>query len=186
MIWAHTTGFPKCGNHALVKALQLIGIPVPGGIGAEVRHIPWVEEAAYRDAPRLIVTRDPRPAIVSWLRMKEQPVTPGTVITRLRQWSPDVPGESLPEGLAHYEGWLTDPSTLVVRYEALIASDAEMRRIAAWLGVPYHAGAFDQLPGGTRTWNAVHSDHRPVWTPDVEDAWQALGGADVLKRWGYA
>lgn len=176
MIRVHANGFPKHGNHALVKALQLLGVP------CRVQHIPWSEEMAYRDAPRVFVVRDPRDAVVSMLRMKGQPVTPGTVLTRLRQWGDEEAG-TLAEAMAAFEGWLDDPATLVVRLGALRASDAEMRRIAAWLGVPYLAGAWEALPGLTMTWNDTASDHRPVWTPEVEAGWREIGGPALLARW---
>lgn len=175
----HANGFPKHGNHALVKALQLLGCP------CLVQHVPWREEMAYRDAPRVFVTRDPRDAVVSMLRMKKLSVTPGMVLTRLRQYKDDESG-TLAEVMAEMEGWLTDPATLVVRFEDLKRSDAEMRRIAAWLKVPYLEGAWEQLPGLTMTWNAEPSDHRPFWTPEVEAGWQAIGGPALLARWGYA
>lgn len=176
MTRVHLTGFPKHGNHALAKAVQLLGVP------CQVIHIPWSEEMAYRDAPRLMIVRDLRDALVSWLRMKQLPVTPGMVMARLRQWADDESG-TMVEQLAKYEGWLDDPTTLKVSYERLIASDAEMWRISAWLGVRHDNDAWDALPGGTRTWNKDHSDHRPVWTPEVEHVWQEIGGPAALERW---
>ena len=89
---------------------------------------------------------------------------------------------SLIDELAEYEGWLAG---FVVRYEDLIASDAEMRRIAEHLNIPYIDGAFEALPGMTRTWFADHSDYRTIWTPDVESVWILNGGPDLLARWGY-
>ena len=179
MTRVHANGFPKSGNHALVKALQLLGLP------CMVQHVPWSEEMAYRDAPRVFVVRDPRDVVVSMLRMKGQPVTPGMFLTRVRQWGDEGAG-SLVEALAAFEGWLHDPTTERVSFEALRRSDAELRRLAAALGVPYLAGAWEALPGLTRTWNATPSDHRAIWTPEVEDGWQAAGGPALLARWGYA
>jgi len=174
----HANGFPKMGNHALVKALQLLGCP------CIVQHVPWREEMGYRDAPRLFIVRDPRDAVVSMLRMKKLPVTPGMVMTRLRQYRDDESG-TLVEVMAEMEGWLTDPTTLVVHFEDLKKSDAEMRRIAAWLGIPYLEGAWEELPGLTMTYNTVPSDHKTVWTADVEAIWQDIGGPALLARWGY-
>lgn len=123
-----TTGFAKAGNHALVKAVQLLGQP------CEVTHVAYVGPIGQH----VFIKRDPRNIVCSWLRFNGRPVTPGMFITALRLFQ----HASLVEELAAYEGWLTDPQTLVVSYEALIASDAEMRRIAAYLDVPYLDDAF--------------------------------------------
>lgn len=176
MTRVHLTGFPKHGNHALAKAVQLLGVP------CQVTHIPWSEEMGYRDAPRLMIVRDLRDGLVSWLRMKKLPLTPGMVMARLRQWADDESG-TLVEQLAHYEGWLTDPATFRVSYERLNVTATEMQRIAEHLDVSYPRDAWGSLWGGTRTWNAVHSDHRPLWTPEVEAVWQEIGGPAALERW---
>ena len=167
-----TSGFPKSGNHALVKATQLLGIP------CQVEHIKFCEAVADK---HVFIKRDPRNIICSWLRFNGNPVTAGMFITAFR----DFQGRPLVDEMADFEGWLTDSNTLVVSYEALILSDAEVRRIAAYIGVPYIDGAFAALPGMTRTWFPEHSDYRTVWTPEVEAVWNAEGGPELLKRWGY-
>lgn len=164
-----TNGFPKSGNHALVKALQLLGQP------CQVNHIKF---GGVVEGPHIFIKRDPRNVICSWLRFNGQPVTPGMFITAFRKFQE----RSLVEEMSEYEGWLTG---FAVRYEDLIASDAEMRRIAEYLDVPYIEGAFEALPGMTRTWFADHSDYSAIWTPEVEAAWTAEGGNELLARWGY-
>lgn len=166
-----TTGFAKSGNHALVKAVQLLGQP------CSVDHI----EYAGPIGQHVFIKRDPRNVVCSWLRFNGQPVTPGMFITAFRLFQTGA----LVDELAAYEGWLSDPGTLVVSYEDLTASDAEMRRIAAYLGVPYIEGAFADLEGLTATWFAQHSDYRTIWTPEVEAVWVAEGGPALLARWGY-
>lgn len=167
-----TNGFPKSGNHALVKALQLIGTP------CQVNHIPFGESA---DGPHIFIKRDPRNVVCSWLRFTGKPVTPGMFITAFRLFQ----DRSLIEELADYEGWLTAKNTLVVCYEKLVESDAELRAVAAHLSVPYVEGAFENLPGMTRTWYSEHSDYRAIWTPEVEAVWSSEGGTALLARWGY-
>lgn len=166
-----TNGFPKCGNHALVKAVQLLGQP------CSVEHTPFTAPIGQH----ILIKRDPRNVVCSWLRFNRQPVTSGMFLTSFRLFQ----GGTLVDEMAEYEGWLADPETLVVKYEDLIASDAEMRRIAAYLGVPYLDGAFEELPGMTRTWYADHSDYSLVWTPEVEAVWVAEGGPELMARWGY-
>lgn len=164
-------GFPKSGNHALVKAIQLLGQP------CGVNHIPFGEV----EGKHIFIKRDPRNVICSWLRFNGQPVTPGTFITAFRRFQ----FASLVEEMAEYEGWLTDENTLVVSYEDLIADDFCLREVAGFMGVPYLDGAFDHLPGMTRTWYPEHSDYRTLWTPEVDAVWVAEGGQELLARWGY-
>lgn len=180
-------GFPKAGNHALWKAIELLG--VPGG----VNHIPYIAEFAVTRgvlamrarAKHVFIIRDPRNAIVSWLRWNRDAVTPGKFITTFRRFQE----RSLVEDLAAYEGWLSDPWTYVVRFEELIRDDGSMRALAAYLGVPYLYGAWEELEqrygGQTKTWNAIHSDYRHVWTAAVEAVWSAEGGTELLARFGY-
>ena len=167
-----TNGFPKSGNHALVKAVQLLGVP------CEVTHIPFGGRVG---AKHVFIKRDPRNVLCSWLRFNGHPVTPGMFITYFRRFHT----LALVDEMAEFDGWLDDENTLVVAYEDLISSGVEMERIAAYLGVPYIAGAFEALPGMTRTWFAEHSDYRAIWTPEVEAAWVAEGGAELITRWGY-
>lgn len=172
-----TNGFPKSGNHALAKAVQLLGQP------CQINHIDC-DHYAEICGDHIFIKRDPRNVVCSWLRFNGQPVTPGMFITSFRKFQ----DRSLVEEMSKYEGWIDmDPilSTLVVRYEDLISSDVEMRRIANWLNIPYIDGAFAALPGLTRTWFAEHSDYHAIWTPEVESVWAAEGGAELLARWGY-
>ena len=167
-----TNGFPKSGNHALVKAVQLLGQP------CHVNHIAFGEAM---EGQHIFIKRDPRNILCSWLRFNGQPVAPGMLITAFRNFQ----GRPLVAEMAEYEGFLNDASTHVVRYEDLIADDSCLRGVAAFLQVPYLEGAFENLPGLTRTWFADHSDYRAIWTPEVEAVWNAEGGPELLARWGY-
>lgn len=170
-----TNGFSKAGNHALVKACQLLGQP------CKVDHIPYDPVTDAETAGRHIyIKRDPRNIVCSWLRFTNNPVTPGTFIAAFRKFAE----KSLIEEMATHEGWLKSTAH-VVRFEDLIASDATMRDIANHLGIPYIAGAFEALPGMTRTWHADHSDYTQIWTPEVDIVWLTEGGPALLARWGY-
>lgn len=171
-----TTGFPKSGNHALVKAVQLLGHP------CQVDHVPHSPYVAAWPGPRIVIKRDPRNVLLSWVRHQGQPVTRGMAIAYMRDFEA---GQTLAQAMQPFEGWLTDPGALLVRYEDLVATDAEMRRIARHLGTAYIDDAWRWLPGMTRTWNSQRSDWRAVWTPQVDAAWQEIGGPALLDRWGY-
>lgn len=165
---AFLNGPPKMGNHALWKACELLGIVTNG-----VNH---VEHPADIERPHIFIRRDPRNALVSWVRFEGMPVTQGTLITAMASYLPQ---------LARYEGWLTDPDTLVVTFERLVSDDQQMREIAAHCGVPYLDDAWPNLPNHTKTWTGRLSDYREHWTPAVDDAWVAAGGPALLERWGY-
>lgn len=167
-------GFPKSGNHALVKACELLGQP------ATVNHI--VYQPLPNEARHVFIRRDPRNVLVSQLRHMRDQVTPGKFLSRFRSLSGSL---SLSDEMAHFEGWLHDAQTHVVRYEYLTSDERAMRGIAEFLGVPYIDGAFAELPGHTATWNEVRSDYREVWTPEVQEIWAAEGGNELLARWGY-
>jgi len=173
-----TTGFPKHGNHPLVKACELLGVP------AQVEHRPFAEGLPEGTTHHIFIKRNPKNAAVAMLRMRGLEELPGYFLTYFRRTGEGA--EGLVAEMEKFEGWLTHPGTLVVRYEDLIASDAEMRRIAQYLGVPYLDGAFEHLPGLTVTWTGPnHSDYRSLWTPEVQSAWTAEGGDELMARWGY-
>lgn len=165
-------GFPKSGNHALAKALELLGIP------AEVNHEPFPSERP-NGAQHILIKRDPRDIVVSWLRFNRQPVTPGTFIAAFRKFQQ----RSLVEEMMQFEGWLE--RAFVVPYESLIRAPALMQAMAKQLGTYYIDGAWENLPNHTSTWNAVRSDYREVWTSQVRETWSAEGGNELLMRWGY-
>jgi hypothetical protein len=170
------------GNHALWKACELLGIASNGvnhiehPAATEGPHIFATRDPAAIEGPHLFIKRDPRNALVSWVRFEGLPVTQGTLITAMASYLPQLP---------LYEGWLTDPDTLVVTFERLVADDQQMREIAAFAGVPYLDDAWPNLPNHTKTWTGRLSDYREHWTPAVDAAWVAAGGPALLERWGY-
>lgn len=167
-------GFPKHGNHPLAKGCQLLGVP------CQVNHIPFGR--MVEGNKHVFIKRDPRNALIAWLRMNGLPQTSGMFITAFRKFQT----ASLCEEMMEYEGWLTDCDTLVISYEDLIASDATLRRVSDYIGTPYIEGAFEHLPGLTRTWTGPnHSDYRTLWSPEIETVWIAEGGPELLMKWGY-
>ena len=173
MMSVFTNGFPKSGNHALVKACELLGVP------CKVNHRGTQEGLPEGTTHHLLIVRDPRDVVISMLRFNRQPVTPGMFIARLRCFE----FAHLVEEMALFEPWLK--TAFVVRYEDLIRDSTEMERIAAHLGTPYFEGTWEELPGLTYTWNDVHSDYRKIWNPHLEETWAKDGGKELLARWGY-
>lgn len=167
-------GFPKAGTHALKKACELLGRPALSG------H--WRPSAFPRpDGDVLFIIRDPRDLPLSYLRFMRRTVSEGTYLSLLRHH--EGVDEAMIPALRDFGGWMATVPTF--RYEALIADDREMRRLADTIGEPYLDGAWELLPGLTATWNPVHSDHRTIWTPRIADVWDSLGGNALLEEWGY-
>lgn len=169
-------GFPKSGSHLLVRACELLGVP------ASVRHIPFSEGVPEDTTHHIFIKRNPRDLPISLLRWKNLPVTVGMYLTKYRLFM----SYPLRTEMLEYADWLTDANTFVVSFEALLRDDAELRRIAEYLGVPYIDGAFEDLPGFTVTWiDGNHADHRSIWCDQIEQAWQLEGGAEIQATFGY-
>lgn len=195
-------GPPKMGNHALWKACELLGIPT-NGINHLESKVPREPVLKQRDmlfrvlqwdaigketAPRGIsapdsvllpcffIKRDPRNALVSWIRYERMPVTQGTIISTMH---------SFLSMLEKFEGWLTAADTLVVSFERLVKDDSQMREMAAFAGVDYLEDAWPNLPNHTKTWTGRLSNYQEHWSPAVEKAWVQNRGSDLLTRWGY-
>lgn len=170
---------PKSGTHALIRAVELLGLP-----DVQLAH------AAYGQldptaGKHLYIIRDPRNNLISRTRASAYPLTQGSLMLKLRNFED---GLSYRDYAAGFFSWIDDPATHVVRFEALIGDGgATLRGIADFLGVPYLDDAYPHIIGPTVTWTGQLSDWRsePAWTPVVEEAFQAEGGAEVAARYGY-
>ncbi len=170
-----TSGPEKAGNHALVKAVELLGIP------CDVEHRRY-KEGLPVGAKHLFIKRDPRNMVLSMLRFRDQPVSAGMWIRWFRRYSDK---KSLIKYLADFESWLNHERTFVVTFEDLIKDDRAIKDIAKYLAVPYLEGSFELLPGVTKTWTGVLSDFHVIWTPEVEKVWNSEGGPELLRTWQY-
>jgi hypothetical protein len=164
---------PKHGTHALQKGVELLG-----QVAGDVHHIPFGESLPDGTTKHLYIHRDPRNAILSWMRWDGKEITDGTFMAAVRG------AKYLPQ-TRQYLGWLNDRDTYKVRYEDLIADDATLRGIAGFLGVPYLDSAHRSLPGLTRTWRSDHSDFTRIWSPVVARCWTDAGGDELVEQFGY-
>lgn len=173
-------GFPKSGNHAVYRAVELLGL-VPA-----VRHD--LDFLTDRGDYEVAVIRDPRNIAISWLRYRNQPITPETYRRTLLSFpgpNKKLKGKPLTTLLHDYRCLLDQP--IIVRYEELIAGSARFHRLAEELGCAYPDGGFDLLVAGpSMTYRPPpHADWRLVWTPEVDAAWALLGGPDLAAAFGY-
>jgi|GEM_PF-6045986 len=164
---------PKHGTHALQKAVELLGQHA-----GDVHHIGFGEPMPEGVSKHLYIYRDPRNAILSWMRWDGRSITDGSVMAAIR-------GKRYLQTTRQFVGWVNAPDVHKVRYEELIADDGAMRGIAKFLGVPYLESAFPNLPGLTRTWNLEHADFRKIWTPALAACWHEEGGDDLVQAFGY-
>ncbi|MBV8666732.1 MAG: sulfotransferase domain-containing protein [Burkholderiaceae bacterium] len=165
-----------------MKAVQLLGQPVP-----DVSHIPYGQTLPNGTTKHVFIKRDPRNTLISWMRYNWMSVTEGTIMAAIGIPTPDG---TLLQVADSYLGWLTDPSTYVVKFEDLISNEATLEGVATFLGVPYIAGSFANLPGYTTTWTGTgttpaYSDYTQVWTSNLASFWTANGGDTLVSAYGY-
>jgi hypothetical protein len=178
-------GFPKSGTHALVKGCQLLGL-LPANDQFEagrvmLGHFPHPGPFP-RGTQHLHIIRHPRNCLISMCRFKGMPVTTGFLLGHLQRYGEHGPMAALARG---FLPWLSVPTVHTLRYEDLMASDAALRGVAAFLDLPYLEDAFANLPGLTMTWTGSPSRWEDHWNADLDRAWVDSGMADVQARLGY-
>jgi len=169
-------GSPKSGTHALLKACELLGVNP-----YMVNHIPFGNTLPEGTDKHIVIFRDPRNVVISWLRFQRKDITEGTIIAA---------ATNTVKLQSQFVGWMNDPSTLILKFEDLIKNDAEIRKLANYLGVNYLDSAFPNLCGFTRTWTGSgrtpnYSDYTKYWTPAVEAFWASEEPAALLNTLGY-
>lgn len=178
-------GIPKHGTHALLKAVELLGVPVAWGEfpGATLEH--RIYDGVPVDGKHIFIIRNPKDAFISWMRHHSIALTEGMILSRLQNMQIDFEGTYF-NYCNCFTGWLNDDATLVVRLDELKSDGgATIDRIADYLDVPRQADAFANLPGHTVTWNPISSDHAKYWTDRIEQVWQATRCNELSKALGY-
>lgn len=178
-------GMPKTGTHALLKGMELLGIPASlagpqDGFGY-MDHIPY---SASPPAGKMVhIIRHPKNMLISWVRWVGNPVTEGMLIGAIQSYNTI----GIAATLDAYQGWLSDANVHTVKYEDLVASAQALTDIATFLGVSYLVDAFANLPGLTETWTGSPSDYttKAAWTANVDAAWTAAGIPARQAAFGY-
>lgn len=170
-------GIPKSGTHALLKAVELLGVTA-GQIVLD--HIPYNTQFLDNIDKHLYIIRHPRNVLISYCRWKHQPVTGGMLIGFMH----DFMGKTFTTYCQDFIPWLTDQNAFVVKYEDLMMNDAVIRSIADHLNIIYLEDAFPNLPGLTPTWTGNPSDWTTIWNPEIDAEWQ-LQCQSVQEEMGY-
>ncbi len=171
----YLNGIRKGGTHALMKAVELLGVPMADGYGSMDRQ-PY--DRADKGPGSVFIYRHPRNVLVSAVRKdKMEVVTQGFLIAAMHDLYPTWMG---------FLPFLSDPEILAVRLEDLIGDGGEtIRRIAKHIGKPYLQDAYDNLPGMTYSYNKVPSRWQDHWMPEVDAAWVKERGPEVQEAFGY-
>ncbi len=194
-----SNGAPKTGTHALVKAIELLGIPRDDSsfrtqrtgedlAEGEMREGLWtgLGHFYYRDRPKVDkivhIVRDPRNVMISWLRWVKTSVHTGLIAAAIRG---EYASGGLKQVMEEFFGYLDDPDVLTVQFEDLISDEATIRSIATYLGMPYIDGAFEGIWGGTKTFSDTLSEWEKDWSPILDDVWAEQDGPAIEKRLGY-
>jgi hypothetical protein len=174
MTGVYANGIPKSGTHALAKTIQLLGVP------CEVSH--YTHDKKPADDKVVVIFRDPKNILTSWVRFLGRQMTQGAFIEQLQIFC-DIGMRST---LDAYEPYLSDDSTLCVRYEELLTdAGVTVSNIANFLGVPVLDDCYTNIEGFTRTWNPTKSDWREHWTDNIDSAWVSHGCREAAERMGY-
>lgn len=168
----YATGIPKSGTRALLKSLQLLNAPVN-----DVEHNLYSKK---QEGKYICITRNPRNILISWLRMNDREISLQNIINVL--YYPMLGATFLKWHLS-LKQWKNDPNTMIVQYEDLIESPNTMIEIANYMDIPYVQGAWNNLPGGTFTYNEVPSRWQDYWNDEVQEAWEAGGGLTMEQIW---
>lgn len=173
-------GCPKSGNHALLKAIDLLGVP-----SGYVNHIEFGQTLPRGTTKHIFIKRDPRNIIISWLRYCNKVVTVQEfILTAQRDTVCSV------RKIANYAPWINTPHTYVVKFEDLVSNEDTMRLLAKYLQIQYIEGTFFNLAGNTPTWTGLknisnYSDYKKIWNDELEIFWKNNGGSELLAAYGY-
>ncbi len=196
-------GNPKAGTHALVKTVELLGIPWDHTGQCRLGHCilgHWstsnpppqvtaylvkkeLDETAKPDFKHIHIVRNPRNMLVSWVRFSTGECSPGRLISAFKNY---VLNKPIYDEFVAYVGWLDFPGVLTVRFEELTGDKGETaQKIADFLGVPVLPDTVERRLGGTVTWTGKLSHWPDYWSDEIEAAWVEARGPEIEEMFGY-
>ena len=164
-------GSPKTGTHLLLKAVRMLGGRC---VLAVHRHDVDIDSDEHQ---HIHITRCPRNALISYLRMQNIEPLRSNIIKEI----PRFIGEY--DSYLHY---LDDKNTLNIRFESLLNDANELDRIAVFLDKQLAVNHFDNLKGGTATYNETPSEYKEFWLDgEIAIKWSEFGGDLLESKLGY-
>ena len=167
----YCTGSSKTGTHLLLKAARLfyehLDVPMH-------THTPFLHKDENKKY--IHITRHPKNTLISWLRFNRTSVCEENLIKEM--------GKIITENKG-YVDWLSDESTLNVRFEKLLEDETELIRMSEFIGLPCIEDHHLKIWGGTRTFTGNLSDYNKYWTDITQLAWVNNGGVELEKKLGY-
>lgn len=178
-------GIPKSGTHALVKTVELLGIPwvQEGCAGPHCIHGHFPASDPPPEGRHILIVRQPRNILVSWCRFTRSTVTDGFLMAVMRKfWE----GGAFYDAVVDFAGHTQNPDVLTIRFEDLLGNSNTVVQIAGFIGVPVLPDTFENIPGLTQTYTGRLSNWRKHWNDRVEAAWVEHGGPEAERVFGYA
>lgn len=160
-------GSPKTGTHLLLKAAHQLGGRC---VLAVHRHDADIDSLNHR---HIHIIREPRNAFISYLRMNKLGEDYSEIAKHV---SPFI------KEYSSYIHYLSDPKTLNIRFERLLADKSEYDKIALFLSkevVDYN------IIGGTATYNKTPSCYKEIFDDKIKYAWEFFGGKELSINLGY-
>lgn len=162
----HCNGSPKTGTHLLVKSVRMFNCVI-----ASHNHNPELSPTKH-----IHIRRNPRNAIISYLRMDKTELTSKNIISKMKLFIDEY---------SQYVHLLSDKNILNVSFEDLLTDENELKRIADFIGFPLVDNHFKMLWGNTATFTGSLSNWRDYWCRDIIKAWSELGGVELENSLGY-
>jgi len=186
------TGIPKSGTHALLKAVEMMGVPVgEGKAHIDVETLPAEPGHVYHchippqelpgDCRTIVMLREPRNALVSYARFRYGVVTAGNLRLSLL----DFFDFSFPEWLRKFIDY-RESECLPIRFDDLLTDGGEsVERIGKYIDAFDTTDVYKNINGQTVTYTGRLSNWQDHWTQRLEKEWRDTGCADLAGRYGY-
>jgi len=162
----HCNGSPKTGTHLLVKSVRMFN-----SVLVSHNHNPKLSSDKH-----IHIKRNPRNALISYLRMDKVELTPNNIINRMKTFIDEY---------SKYIHLLDDKAILNVSFEDLLTDENELKRIAEYIDLPLVDNHFKLLWGNTMTFTGSLSNWRDYWCNDIVDSWFIFGGVELERALGY-
>jgi hypothetical protein len=172
-----SNGTPKAGTHLPLIAVRLFDGMNTAGVHNHLR----CGEDLSKYSHHIHIIRNPRNILFSWMKFTKVELTRENIIN-------EIPVTL--QRIKDFEGYLTDPNTLTVRFELMLTDPQELQKIADYLELPLIDDHFKKIWGRGPTFMTdkvqnKHTDWRDYWNDTYEGVWSFHGGYEVENALNY-